>query len=279
MTDPGPDDQLPPAVRRERMLAVIDERGFARVGELGDTFGVSGVTIRADLDLLDRQHLIRRVHGGAVIRSPRLEHEPTFEQSLEASTAEKRLIGQLAASLVRPGQSVLLDVGSTALAVAEALVARDDLSDVVVVTNGLSIALALEPGIPRLSVIVTGGTLRPLQHSLVEPLASSMLQGLHADIAFIGCNGVDLAHGVTNLNLPEADIKRLMLASASRAVVIADTGKLGQVHLGTIGQLSDFDALITGTPETADPALDDLTASLESAGLLVITSPATAATF
>ncbi|MEF2977133.1 DeoR/GlpR family DNA-binding transcription regulator [Subtercola sp. YIM 133946] len=232
--------------RRERVLQLIDERGFARVADLSEAFGVSDVTIRSDLDVLDEQRAVRRVHGGAVIGDRDLEREPTFEQALEAEAAEKQAIGALAASLVRPGQSVLLDVGSTALAVAQALVARAELSDVVIITNGLSIALALEPGIPRFTVIVTGGTLRPLQHSLVEPLASSMLRGLHADLAFIGCNGVDADHGVTNVNLPEAQLKQLMLESASRSVIIADRTKLGQVHLGRVGSLDRFDALVTG---------------------------------
>ncbi|PPF77865.1 DeoR/GlpR transcriptional regulator [Subtercola sp. Z020] len=290
------------------MLALIDDHGFARVGELGETFGVSDVTVRADLDELDRQKAIRRVHGGAVIRSRHLRAEPTFEQAIGASADEKATIGLLAAMLVQTGQSVLLDVGSTALAVAESLVARvarGELADVVVITNGLSIALALEPGVVAggLTVIVSGGTLRPQQHSLVEPLASSMLRGLHADLAFIGCNGVDGAFGVTNVNLPEAQVKRVMLESASRSVVVADRSKLGQVHLGTVGALAEFDALVTGpAPVTATPApgrdavaavaaltalaapgrdaaLDALADALDRAGLLVITDPATAACF
>jgi DeoR family transcriptional regulator of aga operon len=264
------------ADRRERLLQVIDELGFARVSDLSETFGVSDVTIRADLDLLDQQHAIQRVHGGAVVRNRDLEREPSFEQALEASATEKRLIGTLAASLVRPGQSILLDVGSTALAVAQALVARTELSDVVIITNGLSIALALEPGIPRFTVIVTGGTLRPLQHSLVEPLASSMLRGLHADLAFIGCNGVDAEHGVTNVNLPEAQLKQLMLSSATAAVVIADRSKLGQVHLGRVGGIEAFDALITGP---AAGAADALPAELARTGLRIITTAAEASAF
>ena len=251
--------------RRERILAVIGERGFVRVGDLSETFGVSDVTVRADLDVLDRAQAIRRVHGGAVMRSRHLETEPTLEQSIESATDEKRLIGTLAASLVKSGQSVLLDVGATALAVAHALVRREDLSDVVVVTNGLSIALALEPGIPRLSVIVTGGTLRPLQHSLVEPLASSMLRSLNVDLAFIGCNGVDAEHGVTNLNLPEAEIKRLMVASAARSVVIADSGKLGQVYLGTVGTLDEFAAIVTGDGAALGGALRVISTAAQAA--------------
>jgi len=167
--------------------------------------------------------------------------------------------------MVSSGQSVLLDVGTTALAVAHALARRTDLSDVLVVTNGLSIALALEPGMPRLTVVVTGGTLRPLQHSLVNPFASAFLESLHGDIAFIGCNGVDPEVGVTNVNLPEAEVKRRMMQSAARRVLVADASKLGSRRLGNVGPLGDFESLVTaGGP---DP---DVVERLEAAGLHVI---------
>ena len=120
------------------------------------------------------------------------------------------------------GDTVLLHVGTTTTAIARALVARADLRDVTVVTNGLTVALVLERAWPRISVVVTGGTLRPLQHSLVNPLGTVLLDGLNASIAFIGCNGVDGAGGVTNVNLPEAEVKRAMLLSARRPVVVAD---------------------------------------------------------
>jgi len=236
---------LPAVLRRRQMGELIAARGFVKVVELSRTFGISGVTVRSDLDALERMRLILRVHGGAVPRQTPPERETSFEESLESSSAAKERIGAAAAALVRTGQSVLLDVGSTTLAVARALVARADLRDVTVVTNGLTIALELEPAVPRFTVVVTGGTLRPLQHSLVDPLARPVLEQVHADIAFIGCNGVDVERGVTNVNLPEAEIKRLMLGASARPVVVADSSKLGRVHLGAIGPLSDVDTVIT----------------------------------
>ena len=269
-----PDDEsattgLPAPLRRERIRRLIDERGFVRVSELRVSFGVSGVTARSDLDALVEAGAVRRVHGGAVPvpagEATRPEREPSLEESLAASVVPKQQIGQLAASLVSSGQSVILDVGSTALAVARALVARTDLVDVVVITNGLSIALELEAAIPRFTVIVTGGSLRPLQHSLVEPLAGTMLSHVHADIAFIGCNGVHPVRGVTNINLPEAGVKALMLGAAERAVVIADSSKLGQSQLGQVGPLAAFDALVTDAA-SAGNALEQL----KEAGLTVL---------
>ncbi|MBT2498187.1 DeoR/GlpR transcriptional regulator [Agromyces sp. ISL-38] len=256
--------------RRELALALVAERGFVRVAELSDAFGVTPVTARADLDALERQGGIRRVHGGAVpvssqLETERPEREPTFEEALAASVEPKRQIGEYAASLVRSGQSIILDVGTTTLQIARALRARTDLEDLTVFTNGLSLALELEDEIPRFTVVVTGGTLRPKQHSLVHPLASSMLDEVHVDLAFIGCNGVDPVHGVTNANLPEAAVKALMLRSAARSIVVADGSKLGEVHLGRVAPIDAFDALVT---DAWAPVA--LVAELEDAGLSVL---------
>ncbi|GAB3125099.1 DeoR/GlpR family DNA-binding transcription regulator [Glaciibacter psychrotolerans] len=272
MTERMPErhETLPASVRRERIQRLVDERGFVRVSELRDTFTVSAVTARADLDALVEAGTLTRVHGGAMpVRSGflpgRTDREPSFEESLEASVIPKQQIGELAAALVQSGQSVILDVGTTTLAVARALAARTDLTDVVIITNGLSIALELEPTIPRFTVIVTGGSLRPLQHSLVEPMAGAVLRSVHADVAFIGCNGVDAEHGVTNINLPEAGVKSLMLAAARRVVVVAAASKLGQAHLGTIGPLTAFDTLVTDAAAT--PAQ---LAPLREVGLVIV---------
>lgn len=259
------------ASRRRTLTAdLVAERGFVRVIELSESFGVTPVTARADLDALERAGRVRRVHGGAVPAGagpdePRPEREPTFEEALEASVVPKRLIGERAAALVRSGQSVILDVGTTTLQVAKALRARDDLDDLTVFTNGLSIALELEPEIPRFTVVVTGGTLRPRQHSLVYPLAGSVLDEVHVDLAIIGCNGVDARNGVTNANLPEAAVKALMLRRAQRAVVVADASKLGEVHLGRVASVDAFDTLVT---DAAAPAV--LIGELHDAGLDVL---------
>jgi DeoR family transcriptional regulator of aga operon len=255
-------EPLPAALRRERMLELIGQHGFMRVGDLSEAFHVSDVTVRTDLDLLDRQQSIRRVHGGAVLGGGM--REPSFEEALESSAEEKRRIAETAAGLVESGTSLILDVGTTTTAIARALVDRSDLDDVTVITNGLTIALELEKAIPRFQVIVTGGSLRPLQHSLVEPLASVLLDRMHADLAFIGCTGVHPTGGVTNVNLPEADLKRVMVGAASRAVVVADGSKLGRTHLGRIAAIDEVDGLITG--ESADAAA---VADVRAAGLAV----------
>jgi DeoR family transcriptional regulator, aga operon transcriptional repressor len=236
---------VPPTLRRERMLAEIRDREFVRVGELSQRFGVSEVTVRGDLDSLAAKGKVHRVRGGAI---PRLipHQEQPFEDSVSSFAAEKVAIGQAAAALLEDGETVLIDVGTTAAATARAIAARTDLSDVVVFTNGLKTALELEPATPRLSVVVLGGTLRPLQHSLVDPLATLILEQISVKTVLLGCSGVDLAGGVTNINLPEAEVKKRMLAVASRKIVLADGSKIGRVEVARLCGIGDVDMVITG---------------------------------
>lgn len=258
---------LPARVRRERMLELLRERDFVRVGDLAARFEVSQVTVRSDLDALERRGLLRRIRGGAVPRASAPPERP-FEEAEVAAAEEKHAIARAAAALVESGDSLVLDAGTTTTAVAHALAARDDLADVTVFTTSLTIALALESASPRLTVVVTGGTLRPKQHSLVEPLAGLVLDAIHVRTAFLGCSGVDVDRGVTNVNLPESEVKKRLIARSEQRVVCADGSKLGQVALAHVCGLDEVDRLITD--ERADP---DLVAALRESGLTVTLAP------
>ncbi|HEY6708514.1 MAG TPA: DeoR/GlpR family DNA-binding transcription regulator [Actinomycetota bacterium] len=235
-------------VRQDRMAGIILDEGFARVTDLAGRFGVSAVTVRADLSALEARARVRRVRGGAV---PLGERERPFESSQWEAPVQKSSIGVRAAAMIADGDTVILDVGTTTTAIARALVLRTDLRDVTVVTNGLNIALELEPAAPRISVVVTGGTLRPLQHSLVNPLGTVLLERLRASVAFVGCNGVDPEVGVTNVNLPEAEVKRAMLLAARRRVIVADGSKVGEVELAKVCDIEEVHLIITDP--SADP--------------------------
>lgn len=257
----------PAAARRAQILSMIEQRGFAKVAQLSTHFHVSEVTVRADLHALAESHSIQRVHGGAIAGLHSAALELPFEQSLMTAWNEKRRVGQAAAELVRSNEAVILDVGTTTTAIARALVAREELENVVVITNALNIALELEASIPRFTVVVTGGTLRPMQHSLVDPMADAVLDRIRAEIAFVGCNGIDATAGVTNVNLPEADMKRRMLATAARAVVVADSSKLGVVQLSRVVPISGVTTLVTGA-EASEARI----AELRETGLEVLTA-------
>lgn len=243
------DGDVPGAVRRQQMLALIKGREYVRVVDLSTHFGVSEVTVRNDLDTLAELGYIRRVHGGAMPDGgPNLERP--FEETQSAHSREKEAIGRAAANLVMPGQTIILDVGTTTTAVARALIARENLHDVVVLTSSLNIALELEKAIPRFTVVVTGGTLRPMQHSLVDPLGGLLLDRITAHIAFLGCNGIHHERGITNSNLPETEVKRRMLRAARR-VIVADSAKVGRVEVAYLCDVEDVNLLITD--EGGDP--------------------------
>ncbi len=257
-------ENVPPSLRRSRMLALIREREFMRVSDLSRLFGVSEVTVRSDLDALSTDSGLQRVHGGAVLRTRRRRSEPSVEESETTAASEKAAIGRAAAGMVSSGETVILDVGSTSAAVARSLVVREDLEDVVVFTNGLNVALELEKGVPGLSVVVTGGTLRPRQHSLVGPLSDAILSQINVNTAFIGCNGVHPEEGVTSINLPEAMVKKMMIRAAQRCVVVADGSKINSISVAKVTGLADVDLVITG--RSAPP---EVIALLREAGTAV----------
>jgi DeoR family transcriptional regulator of aga operon len=201
------------------------------------------------------------VRGGAIHRAT-VSREASFEQAADAHAADKDRIGSVAAALVESGQTVLLDAGSTTAAVARALAARGDLDDLHVFTNGLRTAIELEPAIPRFGVIVTGGSLRRVQHSLVNPFGSVILDQIHAHVAFIGCDGIEAEAGVTNTSVADAEMKRLMMRAARRRIVVADGSKVGEVSLVHLYPLDDVDLLITTRSAPAEAL-----ARLEGRGL------------
>ncbi|WP_182066583.1 DeoR/GlpR family DNA-binding transcription regulator [Curtobacterium sp. ME12] len=255
---------LPAPLRQDRIVAIVDGApGMVRTAALAASLGTSEVTVRQDLAVLDQEARIRRVHGGAVRLGAGSTERPFEETAVEHQVA-KAAIGRAAAALVRQGECVVLDVGTTPAAVAEALVARTELTGVTVVTNSLTTALALERAVPRFTVIVTGGTLRPLQHSLVAPFNGAVLPMIAADVVFLGGTGLDVDHGLTNVNLPETEAKRMLAATARRTVVVADGSKFGRAHIGVVRALEDIDVVVTAGADAA------AVATIRAAGAQVV---------
>lgn len=260
-------DAIPAEVRQARIRSYVNEHEFVRVSDIADRFDISEVTARTDLTALADQGFVRRVHGGAVPRRVHRVEQP-FDLAQDDLVAARSHLGSAAASRVRSGDAVLVDVGTTTTALARALVARTELSEVSVFTNGLTIALELEAAFPRVEVVVTGGTLRPMQHSLVNPLGENLLSGINATTAFIGCNGVDPQGGITNINLPEAEIKQRMVAAARTRIVVAEGRKVGIVELARVCAIEDVDELITD-----DTAGDEEIEAIRSLGVDVTVVP------
>ncbi len=240
MGAPSESGHLLPAERLDRIRQILLSQGAVRVAALSRELDVSEVTIRSDLARLEQEGFARRTHGGAVLaRGTRFER-PFAEQEARFRE-EKQRIGAAAAALIEDGDTIILDVGTTTTEIARHL---PPVTNLVVVTSALNIALELERH-PGVTVVVTGGTLRPMQHSLVNPLATILLAQINADKLFLGCNGVSADKGITNSNLQEAEVKRAMIAAAKRVIVVADSSKIGAVAAAHVAPISVVHQLIT----------------------------------
>ena len=251
--------------RHERIIEMLAVKGVVEVTTLAEELGVSAVTIRADLDALEKRRLIRRIRGGAMALRPARFERP-IDLPSQSFSDEKERIADLAASMVRDGETIILDSGTTTLAIAHAL--PQALTDVVVVTNGLAIAMALQPH-EGIMVIVTGGRLKrggrnANSSSLISPFGETLLREINADAAFMCCAGVDAVRGFTNGNWEEAEVKKAMMACSRRVVFVADHGKIGHVGSARIAPLEQVDLLITDN----NAAAADIQA-LELAGLRI----------
>jgi DeoR family transcriptional regulator of aga operon len=230
-----------PEERRREIVAGLKREGRCLVADLARRLEVSEVTIRQDLDILEKEGVLRRTHGGAIL-NVKIGLERPFQVEETSHKAEKERIAAAAVDLVSTGDTVILDVGTTVTAAARQLVEQK--KKPTVFTNGLNIAAILEAD-AEITTVVTGGTLRPKQHSLVNPLAEFILTRIHADIALIGVSGIEAEHGVTNVNVAEAEMKALFVRAARRRVVLADSSKIGKVALAKFADLSEIDLLIT----------------------------------
>jgi len=227
------------AERVERVLALLRERGAARVEELSRATGVSPATVRRDLADLDARGRVRRVHGGAVALQGRLQ-EPVFDDKAAIAAAEKQRIAEAALRFVKPDASVFLDGGSTVLALARLLA---DMAGLTVVTNSLRVAGILSFGGPTL--ILTGGEFRGLSQTFVGPLTEPVMDRLRVDVAFMGTIGLSARDGLTTTDPREAFTKRLVMRHAGSVVLLADSSKIGAVSFVNFGSLSDVGTLIT----------------------------------
>ncbi len=258
-------EQPLPAERHRRIQEILHERRVVRVSSLSELMGVSEVTIRRDLEALERRGLLERTHGGAV-PAQRLRNEPTYLAAASAYPEEKRLIGHFAAALVEPGDTLYLNGGTTTPHVLRHL----RTSEVTVVTN--SVAIALEAADREIELVLVGGHYRAPSNSLVGPFATDALRRTHATKAFIGVEGVSLSAGLTTPAALEAEIATLMIEQTrGRIVVVADHSKIGTVADFVIAPLVRADTLVVDAG-----IADDYVRDLTEAGVEVVVAGAPA---
>ncbi|TKR29513.1 DeoR family transcriptional regulator [Luteimonas gilva] len=226
--------------RRQQIMQMLVEHGNVQVAELSERFGVSSVTIRADLTHIESQGLATRNHGGAsLVRTPPQEQDIREKDALNLPRKER--IGALAAQLVKPGDNILIDSGSTTMALARHLRAHRDLT---VMTNGLNIAWELA-GAPHVKLLLTGGVLHPSSLSLHGSQAEASLHSYGFDTLFLGVDGLDLQFGLTTHQEAEASLNHRMVERSRRIVVLTDASKFGRVSLHRIAKLDEIHAIIT----------------------------------
>jgi DeoR family fructose operon transcriptional repressor len=248
------------AERQQAIAALARQEGRVEVISLADTLDVTTETIRRDLIALERRGLLVRVHGGA-IPVDRLGYEPAVAVRAAVLTAEKEAIAKRALEEIPDEGSVLLDAGTTTLRIAGLLPVDRELT---VVTNSLPHATILAT-LPNVTLHFVGGRIRPRTLAAVDEAAQAFLQGVFADVAFIGTNGISVRRGLTTPDRSEAAVKRAFIAAARRTVVVADHTKFGTDCFSCFAALSDVDAIIT------DPGIDArLVAELEQAGPEVV---------
>jgi DeoR/GlpR family transcriptional regulator of sugar metabolism len=247
-------------IRQKQVCELIARRGECSIEELVEQFGVSGMTIRRDLQALAEQGKVMRTHGGAAM-AERVSFEFEFRKQLQRNQAAKRAIAATAAAQVKDGETVMLDSGTTTLELAKLLSERQGLT---IITNSLPIAAQLQYA-RQIEVLLLGGYLRASSPDLVGAITEANLETLRADAAFLGADGVD-RHGGVYQEIPEvARMLTRMAASAGRVYVVADGSKLGKSALWRFGRLQDWAGLIT--EPTADRSL---LASLRKAGVRVL---------
>lgn len=252
-------------LNRLRQIAEIAmERGSISIPEICERFGVSEMTARRDLNELDRQGLLRRVHGGAIASLAR-SYEPPFSSRAIKNTPAKVAIGRKAAELVYDGDSIALDVGTTTPEIIGGLKGKRSLT---IVTSCLQIANRVVSELSLSSdvrLILTGGVVRPLELSMVGSIPLLTYRQLHVDKAFIGIGGIDPLAGLTEYNLEDAQTKQALIESAREKIVVADGSKFGLTTFASVCPVQAINTIVTDATAPAEMVL-----RLREAGISII---------
>lgn len=229
-----------PHQRREKILDLIREDGHAKVLQLSQIFKVTEVTIRQDLEKLEKDGFIEREHGGAYLKNIGLNVKNIVLQNQE-QLPEKAAIAREALKLINDGDTIILDSGSTTTEIAKLIT---NFKNLTVITNSLNIALLLGV-IPDINLVVTGGEFKAPTLSLTGQKAADFFDGLHVDKLFLATAGITLKSGLTYPSINDIVVKRAMIESANEVYLVADSSKIGKSSFASLGAISLIDFLIT----------------------------------
>ncbi|UUT36427.1 DeoR/GlpR family DNA-binding transcription regulator [Microbacterium elymi] len=255
-----------PAGRKAELAAYVSELGEVTVAKLASHFGVSTDTIRRDLDHLDHEGMVIRTHGGAVSLSAGTKPDTELEVRLRVQTSAKEAIGRRAASLVEDGSVVMLNGGTTTLALARHLRKHRNLT---VATNNLRIPAEISPNVLR-DLYMFGGPVRTVTQTTTGPISLRLGPGDHeievrSDLAFIGIGAVSPVGGYSTSNLGDAAMMAAMMARSTRVAILADSSKFGRDLFAQVATLDAADYFITNAQPPAD-----LMAEFDAGGVEVL---------
>lgn len=235
--------------RRSRIMEIINSTGRVRVQDLVRRFNTTSVTIRNDLNDLQKRGLLLRSHGGAAKPDSR-QYESPFQDRIQAHIEEKRRIGALAATLIQEGDTIILDSGTTTDEIAKQIKNRR----LQVITNGVNVANELL-GSRGVHTIILGGTLRNDSASIVGRSTEEMLNQLSADKLFMGGAGCDPDFGISGANLEEAAVNKAMLHIAREVILVADASKFDKRSVSRIASFTEVHIVISDT--SMSPAIQE----------------------
>jgi DeoR/GlpR family transcriptional regulator of sugar metabolism len=229
--------------RRQSLLEILRIKPDLRVPELSLALKVSQGTVRNDLDALEAEGRLLRVHGGAVLNEQIQFQSRNFTTHFQENVAAKKAISHKAAELVQDGDSLLLDASTTIYYFAQAIQDRKRLR---VFTNGIDTAQLLAQE-PTNSVILLGGVMDPGGSSVTGLLSEQIIKELHIQKAFVSCSGLSIARGLTEVHLDEAQLKRKAIESAREVNALVGSNKIGNEDLTSFARLEQIDQLFTDT--------------------------------
>lgn len=247
--------------RRQSLLEQLRKQPGLRVRELAETLDVSEGTVRNDLNALESDGHVTRVHGGAIINNDGFTQHIPFASRKDEYSAEKLLIARAASEMIADGDSILLDASSSACALAQALHSRNHLR---VVTNGLDVARALAKNASN-TVMLIGGIVGQDGSSVTGLFSEQIIQELHIQKAFVSSSGFTLERGLTDVRIDEAQLKRLAISVAQEVIALIDSSKFGKDDLTSFARLEQINCVIT------DAGINPLWAQLiERSGISLI---------
>lgn len=229
-----------PHHRREKILDMIQEDGHAKVLQLSKIFKVTEVTIRQDLEKLEKDGFIVREHGGAYLKDIGLNVKNIVLQNQD-NLPEKAAIAHKAVELINNGDTIILDSGSTTTEIAKLI---NNFKNLTVITNSLNIALIIGV-IPDMNLVLTGGEFKAPTLSLTGQKAADFFEGIHVDKLFLATAGITLKSGLTYPSISDIVVKHAMIESANEVYLVADSSKVGKSSFASLGALSLIDYLIT----------------------------------